>query len=754
MDRKETDRRREDDAVDLFRHVGAFDAVTATIARHARAFGVSVAAIAVLYLSYAAAGYRAAPIVAGSIVEPSLGAPVLVRRDDRFVAHITAASEHDAFFAQGFVEGTDRLFQMDMTRRYALGTLSEVLGPKSLGLDEMQRYYDVRDIAEREWRGAGPRERTALAAFSDGVNAAIRVQPLPVEFRMLLYRPRPWRPQDSLAVSLAVSIALADSWRDVLSRDDIWRRVGAGGFDDYLPLSDPRYDVSADGRPNVRPAPAAGGPRIASLPHLAAHPRAGSNAWAAGAARTASGRALLANDPHLDLTIPGLWYLLDVRAPGFHAAGASIPGAPGVLLGHNERLAWGATNADAAAMTAFAPGRLRPRNWEREIFHVRNGKDVARAYYRTAREFAVPYAGDRQELALIRWRPFDRLRPPAGALATFLALDRATDVRDALRVLSGYQGTAENFVLADTRGTVAYHLAGSVPADRAWGRYVESAADLRAPAHTIAFGRLPALRPARDGIVVSANNRMYPRTYPYRLAAAFDPPYRAYRIAQLLHARSRYDVAYFAAMQLDTVSPADLELARGIAPRARELGEPVDVALGRDLLAWNGAFAPGSRTATTVHALRLDLEAGQPSFYALLRRLRARSPGLDADIRLAFFDARNRWPRWGSAGSVPVEHPLAPLPFGLLDGPTLPGDGDEYTIHLQQDGFSQSFRAVWNVGDWDAGGIAIPSGESGEPGSGHYTDLAPAWIAGRLAPLPFGDRAIEAATRERLTLVP
>ena len=241
MDRKETDRRREDDAVDLFRHVGAFDAVTATIARHARAFGVSVAAIAVLYLSYAAAGYRAAPIVAGSIVEPSLGAPVLVRRDDRFVAHITAASEHDAFFAQGFVEGTDRLFQMDMTRRYALGTLSEVLGPKSLGLDEMQRYYDVRDIAEREWRGAGPRERTALAAFSDGVNAAIRVQPLPVEFRMLLYRPRPWRPQDSLAVSLAVSIALADSWRDVLSRDDIWRRVGAGGFDDYLPLSDPRY---------------------------------------------------------------------------------------------------------------------------------------------------------------------------------------------------------------------------------------------------------------------------------------------------------------------------------------------------------------------------------------------------------------------------------------------------------------------------------------------------------------------------------
>ncbi|HEY5425843.1 MAG TPA: penicillin acylase family protein, partial [Candidatus Tumulicola sp.] len=232
-----------------------------------------------------------------------------------------AGSQADLFFAQGFVEGSDRLFQMELTRRYALGTLAEVLGPRALHLDEEQRYFDVRDIAARQWRSLGKRERAALTSFSAGVNAAMRRQPLPVEFRLLLYRPQPWKPQDSLAVSLAVSIALADSWQAVLTRDDTWRRSGPRGFERYFPLSDSSYDVTLGGRL------AGGGPRegaaaIARRGARATHApprapvRAGSNAWAVGARRTAGGRALLANDPHLDLTIPGLWYLEDLRAPG------------------------------------------------------------------------------------------------------------------------------------------------------------------------------------------------------------------------------------------------------------------------------------------------------------------------------------------------------------------------------------------------------------------------------------------------------
>jgi penicillin amidase len=740
--------------------VSVLDAVALRAYRHGVAFVLAGAALALVYAGSVALGFRAHAATSGRIAEPALHAPVTIARDGRDVPHIVASSERDLFFAQGFVEGSDRLFQMELTRRYATGTLADVLGPRALPIDQEQRYYDVRDIAEREWRAMGRRERTALTAFSEGVNAAMRAQPLPVEFRLLLYRPRPWQPQDSLAVSLAVSIALADSWHDVLARDDTWKRYGARGFDEYFPLSDRSYDVTLGGA--LAPVPERGSLAAAvamqRLWHGASRSnvpmRAGSNAWAAGGLRTASGRALIANDPHLDLTIPGLWYLEDLRAPGMHVAGASIPGAPGVLLGHNERIAWAATNADASAMSAFDAGRLARRAWTREVFHVRFSKDVTRAYYRTAREFGVPNVYDRGRLALVRWPPFCQ---KSSAVTTFLALDRATGTREAMRVLAGYAGTAENFIVADARGNVAYHLAGNVPLDPAWSRYVHRARDLRLSYGAIPFSHLPAMAPSQNASIVSANNKMYRDGYPYRLSAAFDPPYRAYRIAELLRAYHRYDAAYFARMQLDAVSPVDLEFARMAS--AAVVGPGSDSSLRafvRELGSWNGAFTQGSRAATAEHALRTRLEENAPSLYALMRKLRSGSDAtdVDSDLRGALYSRSGLSEPWGRAGSVRIEHPLAPMRFGFLNGATLPGDGDEYTIHLQEPGFSQSFRAVWDVGNWDAAGIAIPSGESGEPGSGHYSDLSDDWIAGRLEPLPFSERAVEAATRDRLVLVP
>ncbi len=707
------------------------------------------------------AGFRAHARTSGRFAEPQLQEAVSIRRDARDVPHIVAASQTDLFFAQGFVEASDRLFQMELTRRYALGTLAEVLGPRALPIDQQQRYFDVRDIAARQWRGLAVRDRAALTAFSAGVNAAMRQQPLPVEFRLLLYRPRPWTPQDSLAVSLAVSIALADSWHDVLTRDDTWRRFGSRAFDRYFPLSDPRYDVTADGRRQAIPAggrmPAAvalgGAPPVRRGVGLGLARRAGSNAWAVGGRRTAGGRALLANDPHVDLTIPGLWYLEDLRAPGIHAAGASIPGAPGILLGHNERIAWGATNADATAMSLFdASGRVSRRAWVREVFRVRFGKDVVRSYYRTAHAFGVPNPYDRGRLVLVRWPAY---AARTSAVAAFLALDRARNLREATAILSGYRGTAENFVLADTHGNVAYHLAGSVPRDPAWGRYVHRGAGARRSFGTVAFAQLPGMAASRDAEIVSANNKMYGDGYRYRLSATFEPPYRAFRIAQLLHARRRYDTAYFARMQLDAVSPVDAEFARGIVAAAKGVrDEPALGGVTRELASWDGDFSQTSRGATVEHALRVQLEGSAPSLYALLTRLRSGRDSDDADLRGALYSASGPPQPWGRAGAIRVEHPLAPLRFSFLNGATLPGDGDEYTIHLQEPGFAQSFRAVWDAGNWDAGGIVIPSGESGEPGSGHYDDLRAAWVSGGLVPLPFSDRSVAAATRARLVLEP
>ncbi len=718
-------------------------AVFAALARQAVAAAIVTTAAAALYAGNVAAGLRETAAMRGTVALAGVYAPVTILRDRRDVPHIVARNEHDAFFAQGYAEGSDRLFQLDLTRRYAYGQLAEVLGARALALDRAQRAVDVARIAARQLRGLAQPDRASVVAFAEGINAAAAAQPLPVEFRVLLYRPAPWTPQDSVAVSIVASLELSDSWHDVFARDAIWRRHGARCYDRIAPLSDSRYDVTA--RSNFDPGAARAAldcddPQFAEVPQ---RHRVGSNAWAIGAQRSTDAHALIANDPHLDVTIPGIWYLVDLHAPELHVAGATIPGFPGIVLGHNEALAWAATNAEMATTTVFRAGRLRGGSWVRERFHVRFARDVTAEYYRTPREFSVPDDNDASAFALVRWPVYVQTH---STIATALRLDRAQDVHAALRVLAGYRGSPQNFVLADRRGEVAYHVVGLVPNDPAWGRYVHASVDLGKTFAPIAFALLPNEAPSRSATFVTANNKAYGPRYPYRLSAQFEPPYRAYRIAQLLHARARYDATGFARMQLDTYSPIDRAIVTAAARFA--LAHPLEDANGsalRLLEGWNGRFDGGSRAASLAHALRLALYGPAPVFGA---------PANGSDFREALLVALDERRPWGDAGGVRIEHPLAPLHLGFLNGAWLPGEGDAYTIRLQEPGFAQGFRAVWDAGDWDRGGIAIPSGESGEPGSPHYTDLTPAWVAGTLAPLPFSDAAVRKATAEVLTLRP
>lgn len=718
-------------------------AVGRALKRQAVALALCSAALLSAYVANVAVGLNAAASTRGTIEVRGLYAPVTIVRDRRDVPHIRAANEHDLFFAQGFAEASDRLFQLDLSRRYAYGTLAEVLGPKALTYDIAQRAVDIDAIARRQLHALARNDRAALVAYSDGVNAAAASQPLPVEFRMLLYRPPAWTPKDSLAVSIVASLELADSWHDIFARDAVWRQHGARCFDAFYPLSDARYDVTARGQPAGAAPHAPAACDDSELAVRAQRPAIGSNAWAVGGRRNAGGGALLANDPHIDLTVPGIWYLIDLQAPQFHTAGAAIPGIPGVALGHNEQIAWASTNAAMTTTSVFAAGRLLRGGWTTERFGVRFGRDRRIAYYRTAREFSVPNDNDPSRVALVRWPIYAQTR---STIATELALDRARNARAALRVLAGYPGSPQGFIVADRSGEVAYHVAGIVPNDPAWGRYVHPARELRESLQPVPFERLPAAEPSRDAVVLSANNKPYDAAYAYRLSAQFQPPYRAYRIAQLLHARSRYDARYFAAMQLDTLSPIDLEVARDVLRMTRPQSRFWDGEAASSLARWDGRYAPQSKTAALAHALREGLLQDGPAFSVRLAALREKNAvfGFDRDLdaALSFAAFREATP-WRNAGATRIEHLLAPMHFGFLDGRWLPGAGDEYTIHLQEPGFAQGFRAVWDVRDWDRGGIAIPSGESGEPGSHHYTDLTAQWISGVLQPLPFGRAAIE-----------
>lgn len=674
----------------------------------------------------------------GDVAGLPVAAQVQIVRDDRGVPHISARNERDLAFGQGYAEGSDRLFQLDLMRRFVYGTLSEVLGSTTLDADREARTVPVKDLVRIQFERSTPKERAMLQAFADGVNAATARQQKPFEFRALMYTMAPWRPEDSLAVGFATVLDLIDSWTDVAARS----------ADE--PLTDPCYDAPVtEGLRVTRPIAhcrlTAG--RLSML--LDKRAPLGSNEWASGAGHTTTGRALLANDPHLRLGIPGVWYLADLRAPGYHVAGATLAGTPGVILGHNDRIAWGATNGTVISLSVFNGDRIvhDSPGWQTETFHVRFGRDVIERFYRGKRFFgATTEAGT---FVLVDW---DAYRHPQSPLLAFEGLDHSKNIEDAERALRAYSGPTQNFELADTTGRVAYTLAGYIPNDPRWGRGIHPPSELSKEFKAIPFAALPHVAPSRDAIVWTANNKMYGPSYPFRLSAQFAPPYRAARIAQLLRARAKYDVPYFVSMQMDTLSLAERELASLVVRRG---------AIGRDakfvttidkLRAWDGRISPDSVAASSIVTIRQELAREGGGMIPTMLAVRDRVPLLSAILSQKDRVRMNE--PWSVAGAVTVRHPLDALGLWFLNGSTFAGNGDSLTVHVQNDGFSQSFRAVWDVGNWDAGGITIPQGESGQPGSPHYTDEAPAWVAGTLLPLPYSDGAVAKAARERQTLSP
>ena len=711
----------------------------------ARVLGAALAIVGLIALGFAVnvfLGMRAHARYDGTVSGLGLRAPVVVVRDDRGIPHIIASNDRDLFFAQGYVEASDRLFQMDILRRFTLGRLAEVFGTAALKSDQEQRAVPVREIVEAQWRRADPASREILRAFSDGVNAAIEREPLPVEFRLLAYRPQPWTPQDSLAVGMAEVLDLIDDWDAIAPRDAAYRRGGLRLLDARFPFTDPCYDAPVmAGLAAIAPGPRCARNVAMLLRELGdARPPIGSNEWAVGANRATQPRALLANDPHLSLGIPGVWYLIDLRSPSYHVTGASLPGLPAVVLGHNEHIAWGATAGTVTSLSVFSPpARLDPSGWQAESFSVRFHAGVSQRYYRTRRVFGLTTRDGR--FVLVRWGAYERPTSPA---PIFLELDRAESIESATAALAAFPGPSLNFALADTHGRAAYVLAGEIPNDPVRARWIHAASDLTRSYPPIPFSALPKVAPSRDAVVWSANNKMFGRGYPFELSPQFAPPYRAYRIAQLLRARQRYDVAYFARMQLDVLSLPERELAHDLAPA---IGRN-EATIGEALARWNGEMDGDSTTATVIEGLRWYMTDGHTGRMPTLL-----AAGVTGDM-LGTIAAPPSPAPWRIVGAVTVRHPLASLGVKFLNGTTLPGYGDSFTLHVQYPSYSQSFRAVWDVGNWDAGGITLPQGESGQPGSGHYTDEAAEWIAGRLLPLPFSDAAVQRAAVHRETLSP
>jgi penicillin amidase len=758
--------------------------------------------LAVVYVLYVSNGVKSGVAHdVGRVDGLAVRAPASIIRDDRGIPHIRAGSLHDAFFAQGYATASDRLFQMDLTRRFVYGDLGGMLGGAAMHSDEIERVVDVRAIVADEYAAMAPADRALYDAYAAGVNAAATHEPKPPEFIALGTFFTPWTALDSLAVGFATVEDLSGTWNDVLMADAVTRAAGPAATDAFFSPSDPAWDTpTVGGKPApIPPLPALPGahaPAAVSWDGEGRFDVLGSNEFVSGAAHARSRRALLANDPHLARGIPGIWHLVDIQAPGFHVAGATFAGVPGVILGHNDTIAWGATNGtvtgprlyretflSAEGATYRVAGGTLVGESRTETFANRIGNPEHRTYVRTRHGFVLETHG--LVRTAVQWDPdVDR----RAAAATYLALDRASSIEAALRALAAYPGPTQNFALASADGRAAYTLAGHIPINAKWGLGVfDGPTTPPSPLRFVPFAQLPHVAPSRDVVAVNSNDRPYAAGYPFRLSDAFSAPYRAAEITVRLRAMPSFDVDAFRDIQADVRSVGERELAQFVVAalqRTKAESDPDLARVERTLASFDGRFSPDSVAATLIQRIRVvatgDLIgshlttpyanaylADGPAFVTLMRALREQPRGwFPHDDRDAFLVAEVRrtislWngidavaQPYGVAYAVQAKHPLSSFGYHGWDGPIVNGRGGSYAPAVQGLVLGQSFRAVWEAGNWDGGGIDIPLGESGEPGSPHYRDLAPRYAVHALTPLPYSDAAVARAARGTLVLAP
>ena len=720
---------------------------------------VAAAAAVVAALLYWFA-WRPLPQTSG-VLEAPIAARATVTRDRLGVPHISADTLEDALFLHGFVTAQDRLWQLDSLRRLAAGRLSEVVGPVALDSDRQARQLRLERIAEQHYQALVPGDRALLAAYARGVNFLLETHPrrLPLEFTVLGYQPRPWRVVDSILVGMQMFRTLTSSWRREL-------RKGA-----MLSAGDPekvRFLFPLPAEADIQP---------------------GSNAWVLSGGRTASGRPVLAGDPHLEYSIPGIWHVVHLAAPGLNVIGVSIPGLPGVILGHNERIAWSVTNLEFDVQDLYLEklepgtgrysfrGHLQQARLERDLIPVKGARPVELLQWVTQHGPVIAEEGNR--FLALRWMAAE----PSGFAWPFLELNRARNWQEFRAALSRFPGPGQNFVYADTEGNIGYQAAGrfpirrnhdgDVPVDGSSGDYEW---DGRIP-----FDELPrAFNPAR-GLIVTANQNPFPPTYPYRVNGNFAAPYRARQIQALLEARRDWRAENMPTLQKDVYSAFSHFLARQLvaAIERRAAADPASRDAAALLRAWDGQMekdqaAPFIVTLAFQHLRRAVAERacpGQGAAYdtqmatvALERLLRERPRGwfddydqlLAATLADALEEGRRmqgrdlrKW-RYGEHQQLLIAHPVGhhlPLVGKYFDIGPVPQSGSQTTVKQQArpEGYSigPSMRMALEAADWDRSWLAILTGESGHVLSTHYQDQWEAFYTGRSFPLPF--RKVEAA---------
>lgn len=532
--------------------------------------------------------YRQAsqPQTAGTLKLSGLRESVSIVRDRHAVPHIKAANAQDAYFALGFVHAQDRLWQLQMSKRIVSGRLAEILGPSALDTDRFLRTLGVRRNAEAILAQSSAETRAMLQAYADGVNAYIdgRKGPLPPEFLILRTQPERWEPADTLAWQTMMAWDLGGNWTQETLRMRLAQVLPVSRINELLaPYPGERPLRTMDyGNLYRHLAPLATAmARVEQQAPAGYVEGMGSNNWVVSGAHTRSGKPLLANDPHLGLQAPALWYFAQMQAPGLDVTGATLPGMPGVVLGHNQRIAWGFTNTAPDVQDLYIE-RLQPGSTQRyqtpdgwaefvtrtETIHVKGAPDVTLNVRETRHgpvisDVAEPVATaaaplGAQYVVAFQWTA---LRADDRTVQAGLALNRATDWASFLAAMRDFHSPQQNIVYADVDGNIGFIAPGRVPLRRADN-------DLKglAPAPGwdarydwsgfIPFEQLPRSFNPPEGVIATANQKIVEDDYPYFLTSEWTVPYRYQRIRTLIDATERHTMDSFGAIQKDTLSLA------------------------------------------------------------------------------------------------------------------------------------------------------------------------------------------------------
>ena len=796
--------------------------------------------------------YRPLPQADGAVTVGGLHAEVGVDRDGWGVPHIRAASLEDLIEAQGYVMAQDRLWQMDLLRRAGRGQLSEIFGAGALEVDKEFRLLNFSRAAERDAAALTGEPRMAIEAYARGVNKFIEQHQshLPVEFSLLGYKPQPWLPADCFVISAYMYQTLTDTWEDELNRAKVTERVGADRAKDlfsadaamdHFVVGDPhekkdgsqrarrREDDDDDDDDEMDPEdvmkaensnPDAPRPEISttgippginSMLWPAAHDflngtnreirhGLGSNNWVVSGAHTATGKPLLANDTHLELSVPSIWYEMHLTAPGYNAKGFTLPGAPLIVIGHNDEIAWGFTNNGADVQDLYietfnpdAPDEYRVNGaWKKaqifdEVIHVKNKPDEHLQLIVTRHGPVVRRDGNKAYA--LRWTATE----PGGLANTYNWLGKAHNWQEFRDTMKTVWGPAQNAVYADTSGNIGYVMAARVPIRK------KGHGEIPVPGDTddfewtgyIPFDQLPQARNPESGLIVTANARVVGPDYKPYLTDRWEEPYRTARIVDLLQNKRDLRPEDMLKFQNDTYNFPYVFLAEQFSAASKTV-QPKDARAQRliqNVKDWNGMATADSADVSFLYAARrslleLILEpylGRDTSLYewrtmAFLQKVLTERPpkwlppayktyedllAAAADRAVAKLADQTKSQRvedwaWKNFNSLHMRHPIGDsglLKF-IFSVPDTPQPGTGYSIRAATQRHGPSERFVANPANWDDSIMLIPTGESGQLGSSHYTDQFSSWFDGKSILSPFSEAAETAARKHTLTLKP